>query len=81
MTTYEMYDRMKPFLATTENYSRAARNAKSTRWIEFAPEEERPVKCLLPVKWVPPHKKLWNGWKRLTYMQFCDAYKLEMEPL
>ena len=83
MTSLEIYNKLKPFLATTKNFGGEARraNIKSPRHIEFAPEERRPVKCWLPVRWVPPYKKLWKDWVRLTYAQFCDAYGLEMELL
>ena len=81
MTTYEMYDRLKQFLATTANYGKSAQSISTHRKVEFVPEENRPKKCYLPVRWVAPHKKLWDGWTRLTYSQFCDAYDLDMEPL
>lgn len=83
MNSVEMYNKLKPYLATTMNYSNAAKRMSmtATRVIEFAPEENRPVKCYIPVRWVPPHVELWKNWCRLNYAQFCEAYKLVQEPL
>ncbi len=79
MGSPELYHKLKPFLATTENYNKAAQRTITAHRIEFVPEEKRPVRCWLPVRWVPPAKKLWRGWVRLTYAQFCTAYKLPLE--
>lgn len=79
MHSAELYHKLKPFLATTANYSGAAKNTITAHRIEFVPEEKRRPKCWLPVKWVPLHKKLWKGWVRLTYDQFCRAYSLPLE--
>lgn len=84
-TSPELYCLLKPFLATTTCYNRAARSATThgsffkPRVIEFVPEEKRPVRCWLPVIWVPPNRKLWREWTRLTYAQFCEAYQLPIE--
>lgn len=78
-TSFELYHLLKPFLATTTCYKTARDPACVGRKVEFVPEERRPSKCWLPVKWVPPHKKLWREWCRLSYDQFCRAYDLPLE--
>lgn len=71
-----LFYKLKHLLATRPCFDRIARNNQlAHRVIEFVPEEKRPVKCYLPVKWMP---KLRDGWVRLTFTQFMSAYKLEL---